>query len=86
MSDRILQHVLEDLRPKFFPFCCHDDCVVELKYSIVPKLRAESESQKGSDMKGTVETHRGGMYLLSSTLPTNAETVCRNIPILLLPP
>ncbi|KAK0468205.1 uncharacterized protein EV420DRAFT_1743126 [Desarmillaria tabescens] len=45
MSDRILQHVLEDLRP-----------------NIVPKLKAESETQRGSDKKGTVETHRGETY------------------------
>ncbi|KAK0242621.1 hypothetical protein EDD85DRAFT_296416 [Armillaria nabsnona] len=82
MSDRILQHVLEDLRPKFFPFCCHDDRVIELKCSIVPKLRAETESQKGSDKKGTVETHRGETYqfcyFLRKTQPHSVLLKSRN--------
>ncbi|PBL02392.1 hypothetical protein ARMGADRAFT_1057824 [Armillaria gallica] len=65
MSDRILQHVLEDLRP-----------------NIVPKLRAESESQKGSDKKGAVETHRGETYqfcyFLRKTQPHSVLLKSRN--------
>ncbi|KAK0191101.1 hypothetical protein F5146DRAFT_1047097 [Armillaria mellea] len=65
MSDRILQHVLEDLRP-----------------NIVPKLRVESESQKGSDKKGTVETHRGETYqfcyFLRKTQPHSVLLKSRN--------
>ncbi|KAK0498639.1 hypothetical protein EDD18DRAFT_95533 [Armillaria luteobubalina] len=82
MSDRILQHVLEDLRPKLFPLCYHVDCVVEFKFSIVSKLRTESELQKGSDKKGTVETHRGETYqfcyFLRKTQPHSVLLKSRN--------
>lgn len=59
MSDHILQHVLEDLRPKCYS--SHFTSVSNRSSRILPKLQAEAESGSSSTAKkATVDTHRGG--------------------------
>ena len=67
MSDRVLQHVLSDLRPQsdfYFPF--HTQTFDDHGCSILSKLKAETNQLTGVGLNGkkaiatTVDTHRGG--------------------------
>ena len=70
MTDRVLQHVLSDLRPQLAlsqVFCIPYSNIDDHGYSILFKLKAETDQLTGGTSNGkkaVVDTHRGGKAIL----------------------
>lgn len=65
MSDRVLQHVLSDLRPQSDSISISYSDIDDHGCSILSKLKAETNQLTGVALNGkkaiaTVDTHRGG--------------------------